>query len=201
MIGEIHADLASYMVRAYLLAGLIFHKAVWELLKRKGPPPAAGNPSALGSVTLVKLAKIGILAGIIVQCLLPFDLLPMVPSGSPESLWAGLLLYSAGLLIAVTARIQLGRNWSDIEVAHLKRDHAVVSNGVYRYIRHPIYTGDLLLLCGLELALNSWLVLGVAALALAVSQKAAREEKDLVGGLPAYAAYCRQTKRFIPFVF
>jgi protein-S-isoprenylcysteine O-methyltransferase Ste14 len=190
MIGEIS-------VRAWLLAGLVFHKAVWEALKRGAP----GRRADGGPLTLVKLAKIGILAGIIVQCLLPFDLLPMFAERAPLALWSGLALYTAGLLVAVTARIQLGRNWSDIEVAHLQRDHAVVSSGPYRYIRHPIYTGDLLLLFGLELALNSWLVLGVAALAIAVSQKAAREEKDLSGGLPAYAAYCRRTKRFIPFVF
>jgi protein-S-isoprenylcysteine O-methyltransferase Ste14 len=200
MIGDLHAGLATYLVRLYLLAGLIFHKAVWEILKRKAPPPASARPADTG-MTFVKLAKIAILAGVILQTVLPFDVLPIAAPRAPQPLWAGLLLYTAGLLIAVSARLQLGRNWSDIEVAHLKRDHAVVSNGLYRYIRHPIYTGDLLLLAGLELALNSWLVVGVAVLAVAVSQKAAREERDLVSGLPAYAAYCRRTKRFIPFVF
>lgn len=184
-------------VRAWLLAGLIFHKAVWEALKR-GAPDAA-RPA--GGVTLVKLVKIGVLAGILLQCVLPFDLLPMFSERPPLALWSGLALFTAGLIVAVAARIELGRNWSDIETAHLTSGHAVVSTGLYRFIRHPIYTGDLLLLPGLELALNSWLVLGVAALAAVVSAKAAREERDLAGGLPAYAAYCRRTKRFIPFVF
>jgi protein-S-isoprenylcysteine O-methyltransferase Ste14 len=200
MFGDIHADLTDYLIRAYLLGGLIFHKAVWEVLKRRVPQRAPGGPAS-ARITLVKLAKIGILAGVILQALLPLDLLPIAPQGAPQLLWTGLLLYTAGLGIAVSARLQLGSNWSDIEAARLQRDHAVVANGLYRYIRHPIYTGDLLLLAGLELALNSWLVLGVALIAAVVSQKAAREEKDLVGGIPDYAAYCRRTKRFIPFVF
>jgi protein-S-isoprenylcysteine O-methyltransferase Ste14 len=195
MIGDLHAEVVDYVVRAYLLAGLIFHKAVWEVLKRNAPLAASGpRPTA------VKLVKIGILAGIILQTLLPFEILPIATGGSLRLLWTGLLVYTTGLLIAVAARIQLGRNWSDIEAAQLRRDHAVISNGLYRYIRHPIYTGDLLLLAGLELALNSWLVLGAAALAIVVSRRAAREERDLTRGLPAYAAYCRRTKRFIPFV-
>jgi protein-S-isoprenylcysteine O-methyltransferase Ste14 len=201
MFGDIHADLTGYLIRAYLLAGLIFHKAVWEVLKRRVPQGAPGGGRASARITFAKLAKIGILAGIILQALLPLDLFPIASEGAPQLLWIGLLLYTAGLGIAVSARLELGRNWSDIEAAHLQRDHAVVASGLYRYIRHPIYTGDLLLLAGLELALNSWLVLGVALIAAVVSQKAAREEKDLVGGIPDYAAYCRRTKRFIPFVF
>ena len=199
MFGDIHADLAAYLVRAYLLAGLIFHKAVWEVLKKRVPQATAASASA--GITIAKLIKIGILAGIIVQTLLPLDLLPIAPQGTPQMLWVGVLLFTAGLGIAVSARLQLGNNWSDIEAARLQSGHAVVDRGLYRYIRHPIYTGDLLLLAGLELALNSWLVLGVALIAAVVTQKAAREEKDLAGGIPAYGDYCRRTKRFIPFVF
>ena len=199
MFGDIHADLAAYLIRGYLLAGLIFHKAVWEILKKR--VSQAPNASASAGVTIAKLIKIGILAGIILQTLLPLDLFPIASQGTPPLLWIGLLLYTAGLTIAVSARLQLGNNWSDIEAARLQRGHAVVANGLYRYIRHPIYTGDLLLLAGLELSLNSWLVLGVALIAAVVTQKAAREEKDLAGGIPAYGEYCRRTKRFIPFVF
>lgn len=199
MFGDIHADLAAYLIRAYLLAGLIFHKAVWEVLKKKVFQAPSGSASA--GVTIAKLGKIAILAGIILQTLLPLDLFPIAPQDMPQLLWIGLLLYTAGLTIAVSARLQLGNNWSDIEAARLQRNHAVVAHGLYRYIRHPIYTGDLLLLAGLELSLNSWLVFGVALIAAVVTQKAAREEKDLAGGIPDYGDYCRRTKRFIPFVF
>ena len=77
---------------------------------------------------------------------------------------------------------------------------SVVERGIYRYIRHPIYTGDLVLLGGLQLALNSWLVLAVAPLAAVVIRRTLAEEALLDQRLAGYRAYCARTKRFIPFV-
>jgi protein-S-isoprenylcysteine O-methyltransferase Ste14 len=195
MFGTWDTSVASLLLRAWLLGGLVFHKAVWEYLKRGGRRPPA--PARLAAV---KAAKLAVLGGIIVQTLVPMDLLPL--ADNPTVLrWAGAILFTLGVATAVSARMALGRNWSDIEVAQVKSDHAVVANGIYRYIRHPIYAGDLALLAGLELALNSWLVAGVAALALVVARKAAGEETALARSLPQYALYSQQTKRFIPFVY
>ncbi|HEV8525468.1 MAG TPA: hypothetical protein VGQ71_13300, partial [Terriglobales bacterium] len=66
--------------------------------------------------------------------------------------------------------------------------------------RHPIYVGDLLLLVGLELALNSWLVMAVLGLVPFVLRKAILEERILAERLPGYGEYIRRTKRFIPYV-
>jgi protein-S-isoprenylcysteine O-methyltransferase Ste14 len=57
-----------------------------------------------------------------------------------------------------------------------------------------------LLLLGLELALNSWLVLGIPLLLLIIVKQALAEETMLLRSLQGYDAYCRQTKRFIPFL-
>ncbi|MGH9801134.1 MAG: methyltransferase family protein, partial [Blastocatellia bacterium] len=187
-------------LRLYLLAGLIAHKAVWEILKRR-KAPAAPKPepqAQLLPVMLVKAAKIAILLGIIAQTMLP-EILPI--SQGPFLLRAvGVAIYTSGLLIAVVARFQLDSNWSDIETAKVLSHQSVVSNGIYGYVRHPIYVGDILLLFGLELSLNSWLVLGVALMTPVILLQAAREEKKLVETLPGYDIYCRNTKRFIPFV-
>ena len=112
----------------------------------------------------------------------------------------GVPIYTFGLLLALAGRIQLGENWADIEAATVWRTQTIVSTGPYRYIRHPIYAGDLLLLCGLELSLNSWLVLGVLLVAPVVIRQAIREERMLAGSLPGYDRYCASTKRFVPFV-
>jgi protein-S-isoprenylcysteine O-methyltransferase Ste14 len=82
----------------------------------------------------------------------------------------------------------------------VKQGHALVTHGLYRYVRHPIYTGDMLLLLGLELALNSWCALGVIALALYVRAQTIREESNLLKSLPGYDEYCRHTSRFLPFI-
>jgi protein-S-isoprenylcysteine O-methyltransferase Ste14 len=186
------------LLRLYLLLGLVAHKAVWEVLKRR--PEAVQERAAISpGRRLVKMAKVAFLGGIILQTLLP-DILPI--SDDPWRLRAsGAVIYSLGLALAIVARIQLGANWIDIEDARVLSGQRIVATGVYRYIRHPIYTGDLLLLVGLELALNSWLVLGVGLLALVVAGRARHEEALLRAQLPGYDAYCAATARFVPFVF
>lgn len=186
----------TVLVRVFLLGGLVFHKAVWETLKRRDRMA----PRVVRTLTSQFLAavKLGILCGMVVQTFLP-DVFPIRQDPGRLRIF-GILLYTAGLLVAVVARLQLGRNWSDIEKSAVGDDHALVSHGIYRYIRHPIYAGDLLLLAGFELALNSWLVLAVAALAAYVGQKAVHEEKVLKITVPGYEIYCRTTSRFIPFL-
>jgi protein-S-isoprenylcysteine O-methyltransferase Ste14 len=113
---------------------------------------------------------------------------------------SGTIIYTAGLWIAIRGRTQLGDNWSNIETAQVLREQAVVAEGPYRFIRHPIYVGDLMLLLGLELALNSMLVFAGLALVPVVLWQAVQEEKKLIRALPGYEAYCAETKRFIPFL-
>jgi protein-S-isoprenylcysteine O-methyltransferase Ste14 len=189
--------MGSLLFRIYLLLGLALHKAVWEIMKRREDRPREKKSQPL-KTRLVSGAKLAVLAAVVVQILAP-ELLPI--SRTPTTLRAaGLLLYTLGLVTAVAARIQLGRNWSDIERSYVKQDHALVAHGLYRVVRHPIYAGDLLLLLGLELALNSWAVMGVVAVAVYVRQQAVREERNLVARIPAYNQYCRRTARFVPFL-
>jgi protein-S-isoprenylcysteine O-methyltransferase Ste14 len=186
-------------LRIYLLLGLVAHKVIWEMMKREpGAAQAAKEAPKSWIATLAKATKIVILIGISVQTLLP-DVLPI--SSAPFTLrLVGAGVYTAGLVIAILGRISLGRNWADIEHGQVLGNQVVVSKGLYSWVRHPIYVGDLLLLAGLELSLNSWLVLGVALLAPVVLMQAVREEKLLATKLPGYEMYCAQTKRFIPFV-
>ena len=183
-------------LRLYLLAGLVAHKALWEFLRpRSGSPePAARNRRQL----LTKAAKLLILAGLLAQTLGP-DFLPI--GGDPAARRVlGVTIYTAGLLLAVLGRLQLGRNWSDIEAPQVRSQQALVATGIYRYIRHPIYVGDMMLLLGIELSLNSWLLAGALALTPFVLRQALREEAMLLNRLPGYQDYLQRTKRFIPFV-
>ena len=147
---------------------------------------------------MIKLGKVAALLGLAAQTLW-LEIWPI--SDHSLSLRAvGAAIYTLGLVMAILGRVQLGENWSDIETARVLSQQSVVSRGIYRYIRHPIYVGDLLLVTGLELSLNSWLVLGVILLMPVVIWKALREEEMLKATLPGYAEYCRQTRRFIPFI-
>jgi protein-S-isoprenylcysteine O-methyltransferase Ste14 len=185
------------LLRCYLLVGLVAHKAVWEILKRRQPTRSAPqNPSP--KARLLSAAKVLILAAIVVQTVAP-ELFPIARDPATLRI-AGTTIYTLGLLIAVTARLQLGRNWSDIEKSAVLQDHALVARGLYRWVRHPIYAGDVLLLLGLELALNSWIVAAVAVLALYVRRQAMSEERALLRTLPGYDQYYRRTARFLPFL-
>jgi protein-S-isoprenylcysteine O-methyltransferase Ste14 len=191
------------VLKFYLLAGLVAHKLVWEALKRRpsSPPPSPRAPVPL-QVRVVKGAKVAFLLGIAVQTLLP-TILPIVPEHSESEVLirtVGVVLYTLGLGLAIGSRLQLGSNWSDIESARVLDKQVVVESGIYGLIRHPIYVGDVMLLWGLELALNSWLLAGVAALTPVVLAQAIREERMLVRSLPGYSDYCARTKRFIPYV-
>ena len=184
-------------IRIYLLAGLVLHKAVWEVMKARSGAGAAKKPRST-LVRLLSAIKVAVLLGIIVQTLI-LEILPI--SANPSTLHAiGLAIYTAGLATALAGRVQLGWNWSDIEKAYVKQDHALVSHGLYRHIRHPIYTGDLLLVLGLELALNSWLALACLPLVIYIRRQAIREERQLGSALPGYEQYCRRTARFVPFL-
>lgn len=188
------------ILNIYLLAGLVVHKGVWEVLKRRQPEHLRQPPPETPIAKLAKLVKICILLSLVAQLFLP-DIFPVLRAEeSPGLRLAGALIYTLGLALALAARLQLGKQWSDIEVGQLQQDHQLINGGVYRFLRHPIYLGDLLLLLGFEMALNSWLLIGVLPLIPVVVRKALQEEQILIDNLPGYADYRRRTKGFVPFV-
>ncbi|MCC6453081.1 MAG: isoprenylcysteine carboxylmethyltransferase family protein [Acidobacteria bacterium] len=185
------------VLQLYLLFGLVLHKVIWELLRRGSTdkPVEGGSPKLF----FIKSVKIAILLGLVVQIWFP-DTPPIMA----EPFWLrtiGVSLFTLGLATAVVARLQLGDNWANIETGQILRRQVVVESGIYGFVRHPIYTGDISLLLGLELALNSWFVCGVLLLAPIVMMQAMKEEEMLVDALPGYERYCRRSKRFIPFVY
>jgi len=113
----------------------------------------------------------------------------------------GIVLMVLGVLIRQWAIAVLGRFFSlTVEVAS---DHRVVDNGPYRWVRHPSYTGALLTLFGLGLALQSWgAILAIAVIfGIAYGYRMRVEEKALVKQLGNdYLAYMRRTKRLLPFI-
>lgn len=195
-------------LRLYLLAGLVAHKTLWEWMKRRRPPgtkpTAAAEPAPERTLRqrLVRVVKLAILAGLVVQTLIPPESTGPLRLPADAFPWRsiGALVYTLGLALAVLGRWQLGDNWEDIEAARTLSGQRVVDHGVYRWIRHPIYVGDLLLVLGLELAVESWLVLAALALVPVVLRQAIREERMLVASLDGYADYCRRSKRFVPFL-
>src|SRR5262245_57688823 len=107
---------------------------------------------------------------------------------------------AAGLSIALWARAVLGRNWSGVVV--LKEQHELIDRGPYAFVRHPIYTGVLLMVLGTVMFWGTRDgVIMFAVIVAALIVKALREERLLTKHFPeAYPRYrARVGARLIPF--
>jgi len=82
--------------------------------------------------------------------------------------------------------------------------HRLVTDGVYRYIRHPGYLSNILIFCGAALAMSNWItltlviVLFIPAYAYRINTEEAMLT-DIFG--QAYRDYQRQSKRLIPGIW
>jgi protein-S-isoprenylcysteine O-methyltransferase Ste14 len=112
----------------------------------------------------------------------------------------GCLVCVVGLAFTIWARRTLGGNWSGSVT--FKEDHELIQRGPYALVRHPIYTGLLLMLVGTVVVLGR--VDGFVALVIVVGAlwwKLRREEAMMTKHFPgAYPAYRARVKALIPFV-
>jgi len=169
--------------------------AVRDVIRRKG------------STVHDKGTRVGIAVGLLVAfggALLAWRLLS---SGAAWTMggWhvlAGELIGWAGLAIRIWAVVVLGASFRlTVEV---DSGQTVVDRGPYRWVRHPSYTGLLLIAIGFGFGLGNWLSLAILVLVppIGIVRRIAVEEQQLVAvlGRP-YADYRRRTKRLIPRVW
>ncbi|MEO6902346.1 MAG: isoprenylcysteine carboxylmethyltransferase family protein [Bacteroidia bacterium] len=112
----------------------------------------------------------------------------------------GLLLCVLGAFIACWSRYILGKNWS--LAVQQKVNHELIQNGMYKIIRHPIYTGILLLFIGNTLIVGDYRgIIAVLLIFISFWFKLHKEEKllnDTFGN--QFIAYKNRTKALIPFI-
>lgn len=111
-------------------------------------------------------------------------------------------LFVVGQSIRVLAIHRLGR-FFNITV-RLHPEHRIIKDGIYARVRHPAYTGILLVVAGFVTLFAS--VIGYAVLVLyavpALGFRIRVEEKVLLEQFgDEYRSYCEKSKRLIPFVF
>ncbi len=113
---------------------------------------------------------------------------------------AGVLLVFAGALVFVQAGRALGSGLTPFP--RPPADGELVDTGPYAVVRHPIYSGGILLAAGISLALSPWALAATGALALTWALKARVEERFLLERDPAYADYCARVRsRLVPYVY
>jgi protein-S-isoprenylcysteine O-methyltransferase Ste14 len=110
------------------------------------------------------------------------------------------ILFAIAITVGVAAVVSM--KVSNINVAPaLKENHQLVTSGIYRWIRHPMYTSVLMFCFGLMLS-NSHLISQLMMLVLCIDLvlKARLEETLLEQRYPEYSKYQNETGKFLPFL-
>ncbi|PYR96931.1 MAG: hypothetical protein DMG15_26290 [Acidobacteria bacterium] len=122
----------------------------------------------------------------------------------PHNLTTGLIadvVTFLGLLLTLWARVVLGGNWSS-GVA-FKEQHELIERGPYAHVRHPIYSGVLLMFLGIAIFRGSaagFILLAIIVVGLWL--KALEEEKLLTRHFgEAYPRYQKRVKALVPFLW
>jgi protein-S-isoprenylcysteine O-methyltransferase Ste14 len=116
------------------------------------------------------------------------------------------LVLGGDVLVALffyVAYLALRENRFASSMVEVENDQRVISSGIYRFIRHPMYLGLLALFIGVPLALGSyWGLLAFALVLPALIARALGEERFLAQNLPGYTDYCAKVRwRLIPGIF
>lgn len=85
------------------------------------------------------------------------DLIPFADySGNETIRWIGLVLFAVSGYLLYRSHTDLGRNWNP-ELAINKEQH-LVQTGIYRKIRHPMYTAHLFWAFGNAIIFTNWII-------------------------------------------
>ena len=137
--------------------------------------------------------------------LAPIDIFHLDFSSSFEGITKniGLAIYVLGILLAMASMI--ANEFAETTVSIQEdRGQRVIDNGIYSFVRHPMYTGFIILIIGANIWLGTYLslILSLIFLAIALSFRIRIEEKTLLKDLDGYEEYSKKVKfRLIPYLF
>lgn len=127
---------------------------------------------------------------------LPFLLMMNVNTPQPL-VWVAIPLQVAGMIFTIIALATLGRGFGVFAANRI-----VKTQGLYRFIRHPLYTGEAIWFFALVLYNVSLFNLLLFTVQIACQIKRMQDEEALLQNDPVYAAYCEQVRyRMLPGIF
>jgi protein-S-isoprenylcysteine O-methyltransferase Ste14 len=120
----------------------------------------------------------------------------------PAAAWLGVLFALAALFLFHRTHLELGRNWS-ISL-QLRKDHQLITSGIYRNIRHPMYSAFWLWAIAQACLLPNWFAgfAGLVGFGFLFFGRIAREEQMMLESFgDEYREYMSRTYRIIPLIF
>ena len=113
----------------------------------------------------------------------------------------GLALFIIGLTIMIVGQVTLRRNYSGSVV--IRVDHQLITHGIYRFTRNPMYLGLIMVVLGLPMFCSSlYGFVTMAVLIPIILNRIRLEEKLLTEEFQdAYQSYKETTKKLIPFIY
>ena len=119
------------------------------------------------------------------------------------SIWniAGLTLFVVGLTIALVAVFTLRMFYASTLV--IRQEHKLITHGIYRFTRHPIYFGVLIAIMGVPVYAPSLYGFLILSLLVPIFLNRIRMEEELLFEEfgDAYLAYRKTTSKLIPFIY
>jgi protein-S-isoprenylcysteine O-methyltransferase Ste14 len=189
-----------WLILAVLLSALTisgYHRAQARL----GGETVARRREGSLFLAVRALLALALFGGLLAHALRP-DWMAWASFDAPQALrWLGLVLATLTLPVIHWVLSALGRNVT--ETVLTKERHELVTEGPYRWVRHPLYTTALVLLLGLGLMAGSWFVLLAIVIASALLRVLVipREEQALMAKFgERYQAYMLRTGRLVPRV-
>ena len=124
-----------------------------------------------------------------------------IMAGGPVIRWIGLVLMILGMGLIFGSSWALGRLYSP-EVT-LQKEHRLITDGLYRYVRHPRYLGGMVLGIGLSLLFRSWIGLALTSVFVFIVLFRIKDEEALMQRAfgADWADYCKKSWRLVPFIF
>jgi protein-S-isoprenylcysteine O-methyltransferase Ste14 len=162
--------------------------------RMRSGPIAEGRP-------VQKVVMIGLYASLVAICVVSALDYRFGWSAVPVPLCViGNIVAGAGLVVTVLVAIQ---NTYASTTVQVETGQKVVSTGLYGLVRHPMYTGNVLILVGLPLALGSFWALAFVMPGVAVLATRIHDEEKLLGDeLDGYREYTQKVRsRLIPYMW
>ena len=192
--------IALALCLTYLAVGLAGR--TWLQLRRTGDHGFRGISGRPGSIqwwggVLVAAGSLVVVAGPAAEVLGVVESLH-IPYPSPVNV-AGLILAVSGIVVTVTAQLQMGASWR-IGVDEAERT-SLITGGLFSWVRNPIFTGLLLMAAGvLLLAPNVLSAAGLATLVAGLEIHVRRVEEPYLAQAHGerYLSYARAVGRFVP---